>query len=50
MIQTIKQLILLITKTDKVWLIPVFLFLIIVVLLVISAQIAPVPLFIYPFL
>jgi len=48
MLETIKQLFILITKTDKMWLIPVFLLLIIIVLVVISAQIAPVPIFIYP--
>ena len=48
MLETIKQLFILITKTDKMWLIPAFLLLIIIVLVVISAQIAPVPIFIYP--
>jgi hypothetical protein len=48
MIETIKQLLFLIKKTDKIYIIPIVLFLIIIVLLVISAQISPVPVFLYP--
>ena len=46
--ETIKQLATLIKKTDKIYIIPVILFLIIIALLIISASISPVPVFIYP--
>lgn len=48
MFATIKQLLVLALNTKKIWLIPLFLLFVIVALLVVSAQIAPVPLFIYP--
>jgi hypothetical protein len=48
MIETIKQLITLIKRTDKIWIIPFVLLLIIVALVVIAAQISPTPIFIYP--
>lgn len=48
MLDSIKQLCILAAKSKKVWLIPLFLLLIIVALLVISAELAPVPLFLYP--
>jgi len=48
MIESIKQLLVLVAKSDKIWLIPVILTLVIVALLIISAQISPVPIFIYP--
>jgi len=50
MFETIKQLFLLATKSKKIWIVPVILLLIIVALLVISAQISPLPIFIYPLL
>lgn len=46
--EAIKQLTTLLKKTDKVYLIPIVLFLIIIALLIISATISPVPVFIYP--
>ncbi|HJX59408.1 MAG TPA: DUF5989 family protein [Patescibacteria group bacterium] len=48
MIETIKQLITLATKSNKIWLIPLFLLLIIIALLIVVAQISPVPVFLYP--
>ena len=48
MLETIKQLIILATKSNKIWLIPLFLLLVIVALIVITAQISPVPVFLYP--
>lgn len=50
MIESIKQLFILARKTRNYWLIPVILLFVIVVLVVVAAQIAPVPLFIYPLL
>ncbi|MFZ2024813.1 MAG: DUF5989 family protein [Microgenomates group bacterium] len=50
MFQTIKQLFILATHSKKIWIIPVVLFLIIIALLVISAQISPLPVFLYPIL
>jgi len=50
MLGTLKQLLILIKKTDKIWFIPIILFLIIVALLAIGAQIAPIPIFVYPIL
>lgn len=48
MFSTIKQLLFLIIKSKKIWIIPIILFLIIIALLIISAQISPIPVFIYP--
>ncbi len=48
MFETIKQLLILISHSNKIWLIPVVLALIIIALLVISAQISAVPIFLYP--
>jgi hypothetical protein len=48
MLESIKQLFLLLKGSKKMWLIPIVLLLVIVVLLVVAAQIAPVPVFIYP--
>lgn len=45
-----KQLMKLASKSDKVWIIPIVLFLIIIALLVIASQISPVPVFLYPIL
>lgn len=50
MLHTVKQLSILLSKSDKLWLIPVILLLIIMALLIMSAQISPVPLFLYPIL
>ena len=36
--------------SNKIWIIPVILFLIIIALLVISAQVSPLPVFLYPIL
>lgn len=48
MFETVKQLSILATKSNKIWIIPVILLLIIIALLIISAQISPVPVFLYP--
>lgn len=48
MLESVKQLLALALKTDKVWLIPILLLLIIIALLIISSQIAPIPIFLYP--
>ncbi len=48
MFEAIKQILILGTKSKKIWIIPVVLFLVIVALLIISAQISPLPVFIYP--
>ncbi|OGH11897.1 MAG: hypothetical protein A2857_02230 [Candidatus Levybacteria bacterium RIFCSPHIGHO2_01_FULL_36_15] len=48
MFEAIKQIITLSTKSKKIWLIPLMLLLIIIALLVISAQVSPLPVFIYP--
>jgi len=48
MFETIKQLLILATKSKKIWIIPIILFLIIIALLIVSAQISPLPIFIYP--
>ncbi len=50
MFEVIKQVSILIRKTNKIWLVPILLLFIIVVLMVISAQISPVPIFMYPFI
>ena len=50
MFESVRQLLFLARKTDKIWLIPVILLLIIVALLVVGAQISPLPVFLYPFL
>lgn len=48
MFESVRQLFKLASKTDKIWLVPILLLLIIIVLFIISAQIAPVPIFLYP--
>ncbi len=48
MFESIRQLLILASKSKKVWLLPIFLLLVVIALLVISAQIAPVPVFLYP--
>ncbi len=48
MFEAIKQILILTAKSRKIWLLPIFLFLIIVALLIISAQISPLPVFLYP--
>lgn len=48
MLEAIKQLVILSSKSNKIWLIPAILLLIIIVLLVIMAQISPLPIFLYP--
>ena len=48
MFRSLKQLFILLTKSNKIWVIPVILLLIIIALLIISAQISPVPIFLYP--
>lgn len=48
MFETLKQLFILATESKKSWIIPLVLLLIIIALLIISAQISPLPVFIYP--
>jgi len=48
MIEAIKQILILARKSDKKWLIPLFLFLIIATLVIIYIQISPLPVFLYP--
>ncbi len=48
MIESIKQLLHLSRRSNKVWILPIILLLIIIALIVISAQISPVPVFLYP--
>jgi uncharacterized membrane protein YjdF len=50
MFSSIHQLFKLATQSKKVWLLPIILFMIIVALLVISAQVSPLPVFLYPIL
>ncbi|MCL4200623.1 hypothetical protein KJZ67_04795 [Patescibacteria group bacterium] len=50
MFSAIRQLFILATKSKKIWIIPIVLFFVIVALLVISAQISPLPVFLYPIL
>ena len=49
-LNTFKELFRLVTHSKKIWLIPVFLFLVIIALLVIGAQVSPVTIFLYPVL
>lgn len=46
--ETISQLWRLARESDKIWILPVILGLIILALLVIGAQVSPLPIFIYP--
>lgn len=48
MIASIQQLLLLLAKSKKIWIIPVILSLVIIALIVIAAQTSPVPIFLYP--
>lgn len=48
MFESVKQLATLATKSKKIWLLPIILALIIVALLVVSANLAPIPIFLYP--
>ena len=50
MFESVRQLLFLARKTDKIWLIPAILLLIIAALFVAGAQISPLPVFLYPFL
>lgn len=50
MFETIKQIFILGKKSKKLWIIPIVLLLVIVALLVISAQLSPIPIFLYPIL
>ncbi len=50
MFSSLKQLAVLAGKSKKMWMIPILLFIIIVALLIISAQISPLPVFLYPIL
>lgn len=48
MFGAIKQLLMLVFKSKKIWIIPVVLTFVIVALLIVSSQITPVPIFLYP--
>lgn len=48
MLESIKELTNLASKSKKIWILPIVLFLIIITLVIIAAQASPVPLFIYP--
>jgi hypothetical protein len=48
MFESVRQLAHLASKSNKVWLLPIILALIIVALLVVSANLAPIPIFLYP--
>ncbi|MBI2033456.1 MAG: hypothetical protein HYT10_03290 [Candidatus Levybacteria bacterium] len=48
MLSSIKQLLTLARKTDKLWLLPILLLLITLALIIISSSISPLPLFLYP--
>jgi hypothetical protein len=48
MFDSIKQLLILSSKSRKIWIIPITLTLVIIVLLLISFQLSPVPIFLYP--
>lgn len=48
MIEAMKQILQLLFKSNKIYLIPLLLLLIIIVLLIVSASISPVPIFMYP--
>ena len=48
MFETVKQLYILALKSKKIWIIPLILLLIIIALLVVFAQVSPLPVFIYP--
>lgn len=50
MFSALKQLVLLVRTSKKLWIIPIILFFVIVALLIISAQISPLPVFLYPIL
>ncbi|CAN5178078.1 hypothetical protein BH09PAT1_BH09PAT1_5120 [soil metagenome] len=48
MLEAAKQIAILLTHSHKIWLIPILLLLIILALIIIGAQIAPIPIFLYP--
>ncbi len=48
MLEVIKQLFILISKSKKFWLIPIIIALIIISVVIIAAQLSPVPVFLYP--
>jgi len=48
MFESVRQLATLAFKSKKIWLLPILLALIIIALLVISANAAPIPIFLYP--
>ncbi len=50
MFAALKQLISLGMQSKKIWLLPILLFFLIITLLVISAQLSPLPVFLYPIL
>lgn len=50
MLAAIRQLIHLARRTDKIWLVPLFLAFVILVFVIIGAQISAVPIFLYPFI
>lgn len=48
MIESMKQILQLALKSKKIYVLPILLFLVIIALLIISASISPVPIFMYP--
>jgi len=48
MFESLRQILILIFKSKKAWIIFILLFLLIIALLIISSQVSPVPVFLYP--
>ncbi len=48
MLESVKQLFVLSMKSRKIWIIPIILLFVILALLIISAQVSPLPVFLYP--
>ncbi|MCJ7792621.1 MAG: DUF5989 family protein [Candidatus Marinimicrobia bacterium] len=48
MVASIHQILILLLKTKKIWIIPIILTLVIIAIIIISAQVSPVPVFLYP--
>ncbi len=50
MIETIKQILYLATKSKKIWLAPIILGLVFIAFLIITVSLSPTPIFLYPLL
>ena len=48
MIETLKQIVKLLLSSDKIYIIPIILLLLIIALFIIGATISPIPIFMYP--